>query len=51
LQVGRSTFGGSNEHDLELQPLANHHVFADLGSDAFDLLLMRMEALQLEPNE
>jgi hypothetical protein len=34
-----------------LQPLANHHVFADLGSDAFDLLLMRMEALQLKPNE
>ena len=34
-----------------LQPLANHHVFANLGSDAFDLLLMRMEALQLEPDE
>ena len=28
-----------------------HHVVADFGSGAFDLLLMRMEALQLEPDE
>ncbi len=28
-----------------------HHVVAGFGSSAFDLLLMRMEALQLEPDE
>jgi hypothetical protein len=28
-----------------------HHVVVDFGSCAFDLLLMRMEALQLEPDE
>jgi Family of unknown function (DUF6455) len=28
-----------------------HHVVADFGSGAFDLLLTRMEALQLEPDE
>jgi len=28
-----------------------HHVLADFGSGAFELLLMRMEALQLEPDE
>ena len=28
-----------------------HHVVADFGSDAFALLLMRIEELQLEPDE
>ncbi len=28
-----------------------HHIVADFGSGAFDLLLMRMEALQLEADE
>jgi hypothetical protein len=35
---------GNNQH-------LKHHVVADFGSDAFALLLMRMEALQLEPDE
>jgi hypothetical protein len=30
---------------------AKHHVVAGFGSGAFNLLLMRMEALQLEPDE
>ena len=39
-----------------LHPLPNNqdvkqHVVADFGSCAFDLLLMRMEVLQLEPDE
>jgi hypothetical protein len=39
-----------------LHPLPNnqdvkHRVVVDFGSGAFDLLVMRMEALQLEPDE
>jgi hypothetical protein len=29
----------------------NHHVVVDLGAGAFNPLLMRMQALQLEPDE
>ena len=29
----------------------HHHIGVDFGSGAFELLLMRMEALQLEPGE
>jgi len=38
------------EQTLSYQTV-DHHVGADFGSGAFDLLLMRMEALQLEPDE
>jgi hypothetical protein len=38
-------------HQLPNIQVAEHHVVADFGGGAFDLLLMRMEALQLEPDE
>ena len=38
------------EQHLDDQDI-NHHVVAGLGAGAFNLLLMRMRALQLEPDE
>jgi hypothetical protein len=38
-------------HQLPHNQNVQHHVVADFGSGAFDLLLMHMEALQLEPDE
>ena len=41
----------STLHPLPDHQDVKHHVVVDFGSGAFDLLLMRMEALQLEPDE
>jgi hypothetical protein len=41
----------STLHQLPNNQDGEHHLVADFGGGAFDLLLMRMEALQLEPDE
>ncbi len=41
----------STLHPLPDNQDVKHRVVADFGSGAFDLLLMRMEELQLEPDE
>jgi Family of unknown function (DUF6455) len=38
-------------HPLRHNQNVQHHVVADFRSGAFNLLLMRMEALQLDPDE